>query len=256
MENYSISPPDTGDLQGNVLSPTKGADPQDKASRRSKNKQQRKDKGSKTEHDNVNEDSTTNKINNDTSIPNSEQNTPSGIEVGTIGTTSEDNSPQSSDSSNHVATSLATKFGAWNRDATPQEHIDFSYQETDTSILKTDDTISETTQDPPNLSEFVNRYKPCTGHGLKIQGRLQNTKNRLMSTASKWAGNMKTRSDIQGHNTSTVTFPDFGDTDITGSNPSPYGTTQSGYGISSLRTCTDRCQRNLFALRSVWYVKL
>jgi hypothetical protein len=85
MENSSIPKPDTGDLQGNVPSSTKAANPQDKASRRSKNKQRRKDKGSKTEHDNVNKDDTTNNVNNDTSILSGEQNTPTWIEVSIVG---------------------------------------------------------------------------------------------------------------------------------------------------------------------------
>jgi hypothetical protein len=84
MEDSSTSPPDTGGLQDSAPSSTKSGDHQEKASQRNKNKQQRKDKGSKTEQDNVNEDEAINKVNNDTPIPSSEHNTPTRIEVSTI----------------------------------------------------------------------------------------------------------------------------------------------------------------------------
>jgi hypothetical protein len=135
MENSSTSPPDTGGLQDSAPSPPKAGNPQDKTLRRIKNKQRRKDKGSKTEHDNVNEGDGNIIVSNDTSIPSGEINTPSGIEVSTVGTTNENNSPQSSVQSNHVATSLATKFSAWTNDAAPEEQIEFAYYDTDTSIL-------------------------------------------------------------------------------------------------------------------------
>jgi hypothetical protein len=111
MEDSLTSPPDTGGLQDSAPSSTKAGNHQEKASRHNKNKKRRKDKGSKMEQDKVNEDEAINKVNSDTSIPSSEQNTPTRIEVSTIGITSKDESPPSSDGgSNHVATSLANKF--------------------------------------------------------------------------------------------------------------------------------------------------
>jgi hypothetical protein len=128
---------------------------------------------------------------------------------------------------NQDGTPLAIKFFAWTGNGTPQEQINFSYDKHNTPTLKNDDTIPETSctryMEPqvPSLSQMVRRYKPFT-NGLKIQGHLQKTRNWLLNTATKWAGNLKARSKAQDHNTSTTTFPGPNKADNTGANPSPY----------------------------------
>jgi hypothetical protein len=73
----------------------------------------------------------------------------------------------------------------------------------------------------PTLSEMVYHYKELT-RGSKLQGRIQNTKNQILNTASQWASNLKARSKALDRNTSTITFPDSSEAKGIGGNPSPY----------------------------------
>jgi hypothetical protein len=123
-------------------------------------------------------------------------------------------------------------FNTWNVTGTPQEEIEFSRHEPNTPTLNNGMILEDSTtpEEPrfrhmeplvPILSEMVYRYKELT-RGSKFQGRLQNTKNQILNTATQWASNLKARSEAQDRNTSTITFPDYSKAEDIGGNPSPY----------------------------------
>jgi preprotein translocase subunit SecE len=127
---------------------------------------------------------------------------------------------------------MGNLFNAWNITGTPQEEIEFSRDEPNTPTLNNgtvpeDSTTPEeprfTTMEPlvPVLSEIVYRYRELT-RGSRFQGRIQNTKNQILNTATQWASSLKARSEAQDRNTSTIRFPDSSEAEDTGGNPSPY----------------------------------
>jgi hypothetical protein len=229
MQDSSSSPPNAGDTQGIVFSPTRPSDQQEKVSRRGRNKR-RKDKASKSEQDNVNEDKATSKSNNDISDPDSVPNTPRGTKVNTVHLLGDNNSPPSSMEDDDMP--VASRFNAWDITRTPQEEIEFSRREPNTPTLNNVSIPEDSTtpEEPPIrhteplgpvLLEMVYQYQPFA-RGSKFQGRLQNTTNQILNTATQWVSNLKARSEMQDRNASTTTFPDSSKAEDTGGNQSPY----------------------------------
>jgi hypothetical protein len=112
MQDSSNSPPNAGDTQDIVFSPTRPSNQQEKAPQSSRNKR-RKDKGSELEQDNVN------KSNNDIPDSGSVPNTPREANVSTVDSVDGIDSPPSSMEEDY--TPMAHLFNAWNVTKTPQE---------------------------------------------------------------------------------------------------------------------------------------
>jgi hypothetical protein len=228
MQDSSNSPPSAGDTSVSVFSPTRPPDQQG-MSRHSRNKR-RKERSPKSEQENVKEDEAINKSNSNIQDSGSVPDTLREANVSTVTSVGGINSPPSSVEDDYVPT--GNLFDTWKITGTPQEDIEFSRDEPNTPTLNNgtvpeDSTTPEepcfTTMEPlvPVLSEIVYRYKELT-RGSRFQGRIQNTKNQILNTASQWASNFKERGKALDRNTSTTMFPDPNEAEDIGGNPSPY----------------------------------
>jgi hypothetical protein len=222
MQDPSNSPPSAGDTEPSVFSPTRPPDQQG-ASQRSRNKR-RKDRGSKSE------DEAISKSSSDIQDSGSVLNTPREVNASAVAPAEDTNSPSSSMEDEYVRT--GDLFNMWDITGIPQEEIEFVPEEPNTPTLNNGTVLDDSmtpgesclgTIEPlvPAISGMVNRYKELSRRS-KLQGRIQNTKNQILNTASLWASSLKARGEALDRNTSTNMFPDPGEVEDIGSNPSPY----------------------------------
>jgi hypothetical protein len=138
MQDSSNSPPSAGDTELSIYSPARPPDQQG-ASRRSRNKR-RKDRGSKLEQENVNEDEAISKSSSDIQESGSVLNTPREVNASAVAPADDTNSPPSSMEDEYVRT--GDLFNMWDVTGIPQEEIEFVPEEPNTPTLN-DGTILE-----------------------------------------------------------------------------------------------------------------